>query len=237
MQLVDAGPELSNLEFSGDLAMSEFGYSVGDMSLTLDYIMFDASGTAPFSIGPVIFETSSAINAAKLASTSKLNMIVGDLPGLGHVGLDTQFSLDNVDGAALQRLLAGVQQAQAGSSSDDIASAIEAEVLGLFAAGADLQIERLDIALPQGTIKSVMNLTFLENDNASPTWSTQALALEADAKVEVPEVIANMAMLMSPQAGMVESFLIRNGDVYELEAVYKRGLLTINGAPFALPIQ
>ena len=237
MQIADGGPELSNLEVSGDLAISAFGYAVGDMSLKLDYLLFDDGARPPFSIGPVIFETSSAINAGKLGSSSRLNMIVGDVPGLGHVGLDTQFSLDNVDGAALQRLLRSVQRAQAGNSPDDIVSAVEAEVLDLFAAGADLRIERLDIALPQGTINSVLNLTFLENDSANPSWSSQLLALEADAKVEVPEVIANMAMLMSPQAGMIESFLIKNGDVYELEAAYKKGLLTINGVPFALPIQ
>ena len=101
----------------------------------------------------------------------------------------------------------------------------------------ELHIERLDIALPQGTIKSAINFKLSENDNSDLLWTSMLLALEADAKFEIPAAIADMAMMMSPQAGAVESFLTKNGDIYELEAAYKKGLLTVNGVPLALPIQ
>ena len=160
-----------------------------------------------------------------------------DVPGLGHLGLDTRFTLRNIDAAELNQFVASARSAQANSTSYDIMSAIEKDVLELLAAGADLHVERLDIALPQGTIKSEMNVRFLENDSSDLVWASLLLSLEADLKLEVPELIANMAMVLSPQAGMVESLLVKNGDVYELEAEYKKGLLTVNGVPMALPIQ
>ena len=237
VQLADNGIALTKLVFNGDLAMSEFGFAVGDMALTLDLLAFDSGSAEAFSIGPVVFESSTSVNDDKLDSVSELNMIVGDVPGLGHIGLDTRFTLGDVDGAALQQLVQRSRGLPSNSSPEELLGAIEEELLGFLAAGVNLHFERLDIALPQGTIKSVMNFKFLENDKSDLVWSSLLLSLEADAKFEVPQLIADMAMLMSPQAGLVESFLVKNGDIYELEAAYKKGLLTVNGVPMALPIQ
>ena len=237
VQLADNDIDLTRLAFNGDLAMSEFGFAVGDMALTLDLLAFDTGSAEAFSIGPLVFESSTSINDDKLDSVSELNMIVGDLPGLGHIGLDTRFTLGDVDGAALKQLVQSSRGLPSNSSPGELLESIEEELLGFLAAGADLHFERLDIALPQGTIKSEMNFTFLENDDSDLVWSSLLLSLEADAKFEVPQLIADMAILMSPQAGLVESFLVKNGDVYELAAAYKKGLLTVNGVPMALPIQ
>ncbi len=237
MQIADTGPSLSNLAFSGDFVLSEFDFAVGDMALTLDHVTFDSEGDAPFSLGPLVLESSTSINEGRLDSVSELNMIVGDLPGLGHIGLDARFTLGNLDGAALQQLINRVRNTQSNGDVTVLIAAIEKEALGLLAAGADLQIERLDIALPQGTIKSVLNFRLSETDGSDLVWTSMLLSLEADAKFEIPEAIADMAMLMSPEAGAVESFLIKNGDIYELEAAYKKGLLTVNGVPLVLPIQ
>ena len=237
VQLADAAAELSKLSFSGNVAMSKYDFGVGDISLTVDKLSLDTGGTEPFSIGPVVFETSSTVIDDKVHSASKINMVADDVPGLGHLGLDTRFTLRNIDAAELNQFVASARSAQANSTSYDIMSAIEKDVLELLAAGADLHVERLDIALPQGTIKSEMNVRFLENDSSDLVWASLLLSLEADLKLEVPELIANMAMVLSPQAGMVESLLVKNGDVYELEAEYKKGLLTVNGVPMALPIQ
>ena len=43
---------------------------------------------------------------------------------------------------------------------------------------------------------------------------------------------------MNPQAGAIVGmgYLKQNGDVYEMDAAYKKGLLTINGAPMPIPL-
>lgn len=225
--------ELSNFSFSGDLEMSELGFAVGDMKLALDTFSVVEAGSLPVSVGPVLFDTHSSVNDGRLDSESELLLTIDGVPGVGLFSIDTKLALGGVDGAALRRLVEALQSSQSGATMPDV----EEQLLDVIAAGADVRIERLNVALPQGTIKSVMNVHFLERDRSSFAWTSMLLALEADAKFEIPELIADMAMMMSPQAGMVEGFLIKNGAVYELEAAYKKGLLTVNGVPMPIPIQ
>ena len=53
----------------------------------------------------------------------------------------------------------------------------------------------------------------------------------------VPVALMDMAVAMNPQANAVIAmgFLRRNGDNYEMDAQYEKGLVTINGAPYPLP--
>jgi uncharacterized protein YdgA (DUF945 family) len=213
--------------------MSEFGFAVGEMTLGLDTFSVVEAGSLPVSVGPVSFDTQSSVNDGRLDSESELALTVDSIPGIGQISIDTRLALAGVDGAALRRLVETLQSSQSSVTMPDV----EEQLLDLIAAGADLRIERLDIALPQGTIKSVMNIRFLERDRSSFAWTSMLLATEADAKFEIPELIADMAMMMSPQAGAIEGFLLKNGDMYELEAAYKKGLLTVNGVPMPIPIQ
>ncbi len=228
--------DLSNLSFSGDLAMSEFDFAVGDMHLSLDTLSVASGLATPTSIGPLIFDTTSSVDGGRINSSSELRLTIDNIPNVGQIELDIKVSIDGVDGSALKQLVHGLQAVQTSANPIAAMSAIETELLDVLAAGADLRIERLDVALPQGTLKSVVNIKFLESDRADFGWTSLLLALEADAQFEIPEMIANMAMMMSPQAGAVESFLRKNGDVYELEAAYKKGLLTVNGVPLPIPI-
>ncbi len=229
--------ELSNFSFSGDLEMSEFGFAVGDMKLTLDALSVDAGGMLPVSIGPILFDSHTSVNNGRLDSDSELTLVVDGIPNIGEFSIDTKLALEGVDGGALGQLVESLRSAQSGGNSAVTMPAVEEQILDVIAAGGDLRIERLNVGLPQGTIKSVMNIHFLERDRATFGWTSMLLALEADAKFEIPELIANMAMMMSPQAGAVEGFLKKNGDIYELEAAYKKGLLTVNGVPMPIPLQ
>ena len=66
---------------------------------------------------------------------------------------------------------------------------------------------------------------------------SHAHELVASLDIKVPEELVNMATQMNPQAGMVVGmgYLKKNGDIYEMSAAYKQGLLTINGAPVPIP--
>ncbi len=233
----DGEMQVSNLSFAGDLTMSPFGYAVGDMNMSLDEIAVDVSGAYSQTIGPMAFETRSSINEGKVDSASELKLTVDSIPNVGQIGLDSSVSVSGVDGAALGRLVRGLQNAPSGTNGAAMMAGVEQEMLDLIAAGGDLHIERLDISLPQGTIKSVMNVKFLESDPTDFIWTSALLSLEADASFEIPEMIVDMAMMMAPQADAIQGFLRKNGDVYEVDAAYKKGLMTVNGVPMALPIQ
>jgi len=233
----DGGVALSNLSFSGDLAMSEFDFAVGNVKLALDTMSFGSGATSSLSIGPVALDASSEINGDRIDTVSELSVTIDDIPNVGQVGLDTKLAIEGVDGEALGRLVQRLESVQSSGNTADMLSGIENELLDVLAAGAKMRVEHMNIALPQGTIKSAMNIKVLESDSADFAWTSLLLALEADAQFEIPEIIANMAMMMAPEAGFVEGFLKKNGDVYELEAAYKKGLLTVNGVPLPMPVQ
>jgi len=52
-----------------------------------------------------------------------------------------------------------------------------------------------------------------------------------------PELV-ELAVALNPQANAIigMGFLRRNGAFYEMQAAYKKGLLTVNGAPMPVPL-
>ncbi len=60
----------------------------------------------------------------------------------------------------------------------------------------------------------------------------------ASIDVSVPEALVQLASSMNPQAGALigMGYLKKDGDVYILDADFKKGLLTINGAPVPIPM-
>ena len=227
---------IDDFSFSGDLEMSEFGFAVGDMRIDAANVSVETGGQAPMAIGPVVFDTKSSVDGSNINSESLLSVRMSDMPGFGAIGMDMKVAIEDVDGHALKRL---VEAAQAMPNSDpmDMASGMEQELLDVFAGGADISIDQLDIDLPQGMVRAVANLSIAESDPDNFAWTSLLLAMQADAKLEVPETLVNMAMLMAPNAEMLQSFLVKNGDVYEVEAAYQKGLLTVNGMPLPMPIR
>ncbi len=231
-----SGAAISNLSFSGDLTMSEFDFAIGDLRVALDTLSPGSGAASEFTIGPLVFDTTSIVTDGRVDSSSEFSIVIDNIPNVGQVGLETKLAVESMDGEALNALIRGLQAVQAGSNSADAMLAIEPELLALVAAGLKMRIEQLDVAVPLGTIKSAVNITVFENDSADLVWASLLLSLEAAAQFEIPAAIADMAMMMMPQAGIIEGFLRKNGDVYELEAAYKKGLLTVNGIPLPIPV-
>ncbi|MCH7980046.1 MAG: DUF945 family protein [Proteobacteria bacterium] len=227
---------LQGASFAGDLEMSEFGFAVGDLQLALDSLFSSADGARKVSVGPVFFNTHSSINDGRLNSESELQLTIGGIPAFDLLRIDTRVVLAGVDGHALRRLVENLQLAQNGGNYTAIQELINESVLELIAAGADLNIERLEVSLPMGTIKAVMNIRFLESDRADFGWTSVLLAMEADATFEFSESLVDMAVMMRAELEIARSFLKKNGDVYEMDVAYKKALLTINGLPVAIPI-
>ena len=115
---------------------------------------------------------------------------------------------------------------------------VEPELQRLLAAGLRLDFEQLDILLPQGTISSNFSVSLDATDSDDFRWTALLLALDASAHLQVPADLVDLATMMGPQAGaaVAMGFLKQNGEVYELDAAYSKGLLTINGVPLAIPL-
>jgi uncharacterized protein YdgA (DUF945 family) len=115
---------------------------------------------------------------------------------------------------------------------------VQDDLQRLFARGLELQIDQLDLALSKGTIASKIRLVIGETDADRFTWPAVLLALDADVSINMPAELVEYLTTTDPQmhAAIAGGFLRKNGDVYEMQAAFKKGLLTVNGAPMPLPI-
>ncbi len=118
---------------------------------------------------------------------------------------------------------------------DRLFAATERDLKRLLAAGLAIRFEQFDVSLPMGTVKAKFDASVAESDATSFEWTSLLLGTEASADFSVPETLIEMAVQMNPGVAIGMGFLQKNGDVYDLKAEYKKGLLTINGAPMPIP--
>ena len=89
-----------------------------------------------------------------------------------------------------------------------------------------------------GTVEMKMTLEVPESDRATFEWTSLLLGVEATFDIIVPEELVQLATSMNPQAGALVGmgYLKKDGDVYIMDADFKKGLLTVNGAPIPIPM-
>ena len=123
-------------------------------------------------------------------------------------------------------------------STDDTAVTAFGGLVVPLAAGFELHLDRVEVTLPQGTMRTRLDVEVAESDIDDFTWTSALLALDASLDLSVPVDLVEVATAADPQlnAAIAMGFLKRNGDVYEMEAAFKKGLLTVNGAPMPIPI-
>ena len=115
---------------------------------------------------------------------------------------------------------------------------VEDDLQRLLATGFELHFDKLDIELPQGPITSSIHIALEGSTSDNVAWTSALLALDATVELSVPVELFDLVAAAEPQLhGAVGlGYLRKNGDAYELEAAFEKGLLTVNGAPIALPI-
>ena len=228
---------MQGLRLEGDQTQTEFGIPVGDMSLDLALMSVDIGEGVPFRIEPVRFESTTTIDNGVLDSDGSVRFNVNGIPQMDGLGFDMQVSLSGADAAALGRLQAAVDALPQNAPANAAMFELESQLKDVLSAGLSLEFDRLNVSMPQGDINAVINVDVSESDRAGFEWTGLLLATNANARVEVAETLVMMAQMMSAEASQYEQFLIKNGDIYEIEAAYERGVMTLNGVPMALPIQ
>ena len=229
--------EVRALAFTGNMTQTGYGFAVGHAEVELESLTLASGQLDAFAIGPISFDSTSSIEDERFSTTAAAGIRVANVPGYGEVGVSTSVELEGADAAALGRVLAATETLPAQADPMDAMPLVERELMDLLAAGFGLRINSLDVSLPEGTIRSVIRLNIAATDRDSFTWASLLLSLDAEASLEVPGPIANMAMLLSPQANVIEGFLIQKGDDYVMDVAYKKGVLTVNGAPIPVPMQ
>ena len=157
-------------------------------------------------------------------------MPLGEL-GPGTIGFDLSF--DNVDAASISRMSDILDDVGNYSSGDALQLAVEDDLRALFSRGFEMRIERLDIAMPAGTVSATLDVDIEPTDIDQFVLTSLLLAVDARLDLSVPADLYDYAVSLDPQVGaaVAMGFLRKDGNDYKLQAELSNGLLTVNGAP------
>lgn len=225
------------ITYALDTRPGKSGVYVGDFSMRMDSVALSA-GAMPMSFGPMNLTSTSSEDGDRVNSDVSMDFAVPNAPMLGDLKFDMQVSLLGADAVALKNL------SDKANSIDDtlppaaIYAMLEADLIRLVASGFTMNLSQLDLALPQGLVDADMEIVLPESDAANFSWGNTVQAASGKASLSMPAALVQLVSMASPEAGMLVTMgmLQENGDLYTMDALYEKGLLTINGMPIPLPI-
>lgn len=228
---------LDGLTFSGSQAPTKYGFSTGDLSLTLDEMTVSSNGVEAGGLKAMRFDGKTALKQGRLSGNTVIVLESQRIPRFGEFGINANISLEGADAESVGALQRALDAAGPNADPGRLFAATEKDLKRLLAAGLAMRFDQLDVSLPMGTVNAKLDFMVAEKDASSFEWTSLLLSTEASADISVPEAIVDMAVQMNPNAGAVlgMGLLQKNGDVYRVNAEYKKGLLTINGAPMPIP--
>ncbi len=228
---------LDGIGFSSDMKMTDFGYAVGDLAFSVAAMQWPSDGGA-VNVGPVAFDGRSSLDGERLDIAADMDFAIAGPAPVGDVSWSFDFVVNGWDAATAGRLQRAVRSAQGAADPDALFAVARRDLEHLFAKGFEARFDQLDVTLPQGTLVSTIAVDIAPTDPSSFVWTGLLLSLDARADVRLPAALLEFATAMHPQlnAAVAGGFLKRSGDNYEMAARYRKGLLTVNGAPFPLPL-
>ena len=146
--------------------------------------------------------------------------------------------LDGVDGKAMAKVMKTFEALQElGSGANPQIDPLDGYI-DLLAGGMELHIDRLDLALPQGTMTARMDLMVEEGDPDNYTPAAALLALDGTLDIKMSQELVDFVTTLDKSFGAVVGlgYLRKNGDEYETFVEIRSGVLTINGAPMQIPL-
>ncbi|MDJ0760007.1 MAG: DUF945 family protein [Woeseiaceae bacterium] len=234
----DGFVKMGAFRFMNDSTPTAAGVPVGDYDFEIDSFQVNEPESPPMSFGPISIKGSSSADGDRINADSQMFFAASEFPGVGSASMTMDVALSNLDAEPLKRLSDALNSMQDGVTEQEMFVMLEPDLRELLSSGLGVEFRQLDVELPQGTINSKISVTLPETDAASFSWAGVLQAMSGSANLSVPGEMVDMALAMNPQAQMVVGmgFLQKNGEVYEMEALYEKGLLTVNGAPIPIPM-
>jgi uncharacterized protein YdgA (DUF945 family) len=228
---------LDGITFKGQQQPTDFGISTGDVTVELQGLAIDEGAGRVNEVSRMTVKATSALNDGDLNGAATMNMVMQNLPRYGEVSVDVAVTIDGADAATLGRVRKGLKDNAGSPDPMSLYTSMQDDLRNLFAAGFDLNVEQINITLPEGVVSSSARFSFDERDPASFAWSSLLLSTEASADLSVPAAILEAQAQGNAQVGMLVGggFLQKRNSDYVMEAELKKGLLTINGAPMPMP--
>lgn len=229
---------IDSFTFSGDQARTGYGFNVGEIEMNMGPMTVTASGMQVSGMQGLNIKGYSSVDDGIAAGAARVEMSGQAIPGFGDISVIADMSFTDIDAEILGAVTERLENLGSTQDPNKLLLEAEEELKDLFAAGFDVSIDQLDIGLPMGTVEAKMVFAFPGSDRAGFEWTTLLLDTVAEIDVSVPEALVQLASSMNPQAGAIVGmgYLKKEGDVYVMDADFKKGLLTINGAPIPIPM-
>jgi len=230
--------ELNGLDFTGSQVPTKYGFAIGHMHVELGSLAAATNGVPAGGIKHMKLDARSELKNGMLHGRTQLEIDSEDIPQFGEVNVVADFSLAGADAAAVGAIRAALEAQGPNPNPQQMMALVGDDLKRLFAAGVELRLDQLDVIMPMGTVKTKLDLKIKQDDAATFEWTSLLLGTEATADISIPQELFDMAMQMNPQIGAAVAMgaLKLNGDVYEMQAEYAKGLLTLNGAPMPIPL-
>jgi len=237
IDLLQETVEIKDIRFSGKQSPTPFGFRAGPLSFSLESIDYGSNMPGEI-VGPLTFTSTSSVDGDRLDAHMTLLLKNVPVADMGTAGVAAEFHVEGADGRAIGGIKRAMESMQDGEYSGALQASMEADARRLLAAGVSLHIDQLDMSLPQGLLTMQFDFEHPATDLDRFSWTSALLVMDASARISVPVELMDLITTTNPQAhaAIAMGFLRRKGDAYEMEASFKKGLLTVNGAPMPLPI-
>lgn len=227
-----AGP----LAVSGEQRMTRFGFTIGTLDVALESLAVEVPGAPGVKIRDLVFDSRATLEGDRIDSGGRVSLLLDRASGEpGSINLS--LSMNRVDAASFGRLYRQLGTLEPDADPMQQWPRIESDLLDVLAAGLALDVERLEVTRPgAGTLTAALDLRLPQSDPATFGWSTALLAVEGSADVAVPVAIVDALIDVNPEIrGVIAAgFLKKDGEIYRMQAAIRKGLMTVNGAPFPL---
>ena len=229
---------IKSLTFSGSQSRTQYGFSTGDMKMSLAEMAVELNGQKTGGLKSMEVDGFTALDGDRVGGRTTFSAATEALPQFGEVTVTGDIRLIGADAAAIGAITRAMNAMGPNPDPMQTFPSIEGDLKQLAAAGLEMRFDQLDVELPMGTVAMKMNLAVEESDASTFEWTSLLQGTEGSLQLAVPEALVDMAMSMNPQAGAVVGmgFLLKNDDVYEMDAKLSKGLLTVNGAPIPIPL-
>jgi uncharacterized protein YdgA (DUF945 family) len=229
---------IDSLTIVGSQVNTPYGFHVGDLDLNMGTMTINSNGMATGGMQGMSVKGSSSIDDGLVTAAMRLEMSDQTVPSFGDISVIADMAFDDVDAVALGAVSRRLEELSGSQNPTMVMMTAEEELKDLAAAGINITIDQLDVALPMGTVTSRMSFELPKSDRAAFAWTSLLLDLVGEVYISVPEALVQLATSMDPQAGALVGmgYLKKEGSVYVLDAQMKKGLLTVNGAPIPIPM-
>lgn len=235
--------EVGPVTFGLSQEESPFAFAVGTVKLGIDFLTVTRPGETQAGFGKLRLDAVNELDGDRVNARTIASVTRALVPGIGPMTVNVDFAAKGIDAKSLEGLISALRDAQggslAGSGQAQITPLLQAGMQQLIAHGLEARFSRFDISLPQGDLSTTITVTVPESDpNETFSWPGIILATTASINLTLSTSLYEMMQTMNPEITSLVAMgvLKRNGGQYATEIQYAKGLLTINGAPMAIPL-